>query len=137
MMVAVGTFVLPCQAFRLAVHFAAASGDSKIMHVAQGSSDERLGDCWEAMLGELLAHRPGRSWAAWEDLAFARWSNHRSQILDGGMDGFSATPLRVGATTSLRGEGRGERVGGERGMPSWVSSLGPSPLGLSPAGMCA
>ena len=58
------------QAFRSAVHFAAASGDSKIMHVAQGSSDERLGDCWEAMLGELLAHRPGRSWAAWEDLVF-------------------------------------------------------------------
>ena len=57
------------QAFRSAVHFAAASGDSKIMHVAQGSSDERLGDCWEAMLGELFAHRPGRSWAAWEDLA--------------------------------------------------------------------
>ena len=74
------------QAFRLAVHFAAASGDSMIMHVAQGSSGERLGDCWEAMLGELLAHRPGRTWAAWEDLAFARWSNHRSQILDGWID---------------------------------------------------
>ena len=71
------------QAFRLAVHFAAASGDPLLIHKPCGSSDVRLGDCWEAMLGELLAHRKGRTWAAWEDLAFAHGSNHRSQILDG------------------------------------------------------
>ena len=42
--------------------------------------------CVSSTLCEFFDHRLGRSRAAREDLAFARWSNHRSQILDGWID---------------------------------------------------
>ena len=51
----------------MAVRFAEGSDDPAIMHKAVGSNDERLGDCIEAMLGELFAHRPGRHRAGWDD----------------------------------------------------------------------
>ena len=59
---------LYAQAFRLARHFAAGSGDPNLEHKKQvGSNVERIGDCVEAMLGEVFSNRrvttaPSYSW---------------------------------------------------------------------------